>query len=106
MAKKLGTTPCPQCGLVDVVDPNRFVIIYPQGLGLAHAQATCESCGLVYVTSLKYEHARKFDEMGCPVRGFSFARGPKLKESEIKKFIENIDERMNLFLDGVYEEMD
>lgn len=102
--KKLGYTTCPTCGVVDITDPNKFVIMYPQGLGEASAQITCEKCGLIYNLSIPWAAARKFDEHGCAVIGFSFARGAVFTEEDITNFMDSFKERMYNFLDGVYDE--
>lgn len=96
--KRLGVTPCPDCGVVAVTDPNKFVLFMPRGLSSPYAEVTCEQCGLVYKVRMTWESAYVFDSYNCPVVGFSPARGGMFNEEDLDEFVRNFDEYHDEFL--------
>lgn len=103
-SKKLGTSICPDCGETDITDPKLVAIHFPKGIGVPYAEVKCESCMEKYIAQMTWASALIFDQSGCTVVGFSFARGKLLTDKDISSFIENMDDLIEDFLVAVDDE--
>ena len=92
---------------MEIYDINKFVVVYPQGIGPPSAQVTCESCSLVYLVEVSWRNAVAFDKAGCPVVGYSFGRGT-MEEKDVEEYekltTKEFNERLKQFLNAVESE--
>jgi endogenous inhibitor of DNA gyrase (YacG/DUF329 family) len=98
--ERLGSAYCPKCQeRVEISDLSDVIIEYPRGANkIPTARVNCEECGTLIISGCAWEDARKFDDAGAQVEGFSFSRGPVLTEEEIDAFVIEMDTEIKQFL--------
>jgi hypothetical protein len=103
--ESIGVTYCPNCkDRVKITDREKFIIHYSLGIKNPYAEAICEVCGTQYNIQTSWQHAYRFDAMGCPAVPFSFSRGEKITDIEIELFMQHFDGELIDFLDIVEKE--
>lgn len=98
MKKPLGEYRCPNCGVSEIFDPQMVTVVYPKGLESPMAALVCPTCSSTLAAPVSWTDAQLFDRGGAKVIGFSFARGPKISENDIKDFVDNMESEIESFL--------
>lgn len=106
MLKKFGSSTCPNCGPIALIDPEKCRIYMPQGLVSPMMMIECSVCNQPFIAKLKWEDAYKFDSLGCEVIGFSRRTSEPATEDDIVEFMNDFDKHHYRFLDIIEAESD
>jgi hypothetical protein len=96
--KRIGTAICPDCGLIDIIEPDDVTIYMSRGLSLPKGQIKCSKCRVPFTCVVEWESAWRFDALGCEVIGFSKRATPIFNDNDISTFLTRFDGELDEFL--------